>query len=257
VSPDPDPLTYGGLDEDPGPSPLLRTLRPLVITVVLAVVVLGGFALVSHLTASTRTAEGVLDLEGAGRLEVQAGPADVRVVPGDVRVPRYTARVRSGLLDTRFDVQRVGETVRIDAGCRPVFDPGCGVDVTITVPEDLDVDLLTGSGDVDVSGLGGVLVLRSGSGDVEASALRTPDLTVRTGSGDVDASFVDQPAAVKVDAEDGDVELTLPAGPRSYRVDARSGSGEVESAFGATDDPSARLVRVRSDAGDVEVDRGR
>lgn len=255
MSQEPDPLAYGGVQEDPGPSPLLRTLRPVVITLVLAVLVLGGFALVSHLTSSTRTTSGVLDLEGAGRLELQAGPADVRIMPGDVTAPRYQARVTSGLLDTRFDVQHVGEAVRLDASCRPFLNPGCGVDVTITVPKDLDVDVLTGSGDIDVSALGGVVLLRSGSGDVEADALRTPDLTVRTGSGDVDTSFATQPSAVKISTDAGDVEVGLPDGSVRYTVDARSDAGKVENAFGATDDPDARLVRVRSGSGDVEVDR--
>ena len=63
---DPPPGALDDLDDDPGPSPLVRTLRPVLITAVLAVLVLGGFALASHLFGDTRTETGELDLEGQG-----------------------------------------------------------------------------------------------------------------------------------------------------------------------------------------------
>jgi len=245
----------GDLEDDPGPSPLVRTLRPVVITAVLAVLVLGGLALASHLWGDTRTETGELDLEGSGLLRLQAGPTDVRVVQGDVTVPRYVARVTSGLFDTHFEVERVGGAIRLEAACRPLLSPGCGVDVTITVPEGTAVDLLTGSGDVDVSGLDGAVAVRTGSGDVEAERLRTQDLTVRTGSGDVDATFARPPFAVKVATGSGDVDLGLPQTRTPYAVDARSESGEVDDAIPATDAQDARVVRVRTQAGDVEVEQ--
>ena len=245
----------GDLEDDPGPSPLVRTLRPVLITAVLAVLVLGGFALASHLWGATRTETGELDLEGSGLLRLQAGPTDVRVVQGDVTVPRYVARVTSGLFDTHFEVERVGGATRLEAACRPLLSPGCGVDVTITVPEGTAVDLLTGSGDVDVSGLDGAVAVRTGSGDVEVERLRTQDLTVRSNSGDVEATFARPPFAVKVATGSGDVDLGLPQTRTPYAVDARSESGEVDDAIPATDAQDARVVRVRTQAGDVEVEQ--
>ncbi|MCX6407275.1 MAG: DUF4097 family beta strand repeat-containing protein [Propionibacteriales bacterium] len=251
---DPPPGALDDLEDDPGPSPLLRTLRPVLITAVLATLVLGGFALASHLWSDTRTETGRLDLEGSGLLRLQAGPADVRVVQGDVTVPRYVARVTSGLVDTRFEVERVGGATRLDTACRPLLSPGCGVDVTITVPEGTAVDLLTGSGDVDVSGLDGAVAVRTGSGDVDAERLRTQDLTVRTGSGDVEATFARPPFAVKVATGSGGVELGLPQAETPYAVDARSESGEVDDTIPATDAQDARVVRIRTGSGDVEVE---
>ena len=153
------------------------------------------------------------------------------------------------------EVERVGGATRLEAACRPLLSPGCGVDVTITVPEGTAVDLLTGSGDVDVSGLDGAVAVRTGSGDVEVERLRTQDLTVRSNSGDVEATFARPPFAVKVATGSGDVDLGLPQTRTPYAVDARSESGEVDDAIPATDAQDARVVRVRTQAGDVEVEQ--
>lgn len=268
---DPPPGALDGLDpvEDPGPSPLLRTLVPVVATLVLVALAVGGFALVSHLAKDVRTETGRIDLGDARQLALQLPSADVRVVQGDVASPTYEAKVTSSLLDTDFALGRRGSVVQVVADCRAWLSPGCGVDLTITVPEGLQIDLVGGSGDVEVAGLAaGVVTIRSSEGDVDLDGLGVQDLTVTTGSGDVEATFAQQPFAVKVTTGSGDVDLGLPDGDRPYEVEATSSSGDVEGdgpGTGADDGAStgdgdvqegARLVLVRSDSGDVEIDRG-
>jgi len=261
---DPQPGAVDELDpvEDPGPSPLLRTLVPVVVTILLVALAVGGFALVSHLAKDVRTETGSIDLGDARQLALQVPSADVRIVQGDVASPTYEARVTSGLLDTDFALQRGSDAVQVVADCRAWLSPGCGVDLTVTVPEGLQVDVVGGSGDVEVSGLAaGVVTIRSGEGDVDLDGLGVQDLTVVTGGGDVDATFAEQPFAVKVTTGSGDVDLGLPDGDRPYEVEATSSSGDVEGAGAgsAADDgdvqEGARLVLVRSDSGDVEIDR--
>lgn len=269
---DPPPGALDGLDlaDDPdaGPSPLLRTLVPVVATLVLVALAVGGFALISHLTKDVRTETGSIDLGDARQLALQVPSADVRVVQGDVASPTYEARVTSGLLDTDFALGRRGSVVQVVADCRAWLSPGCGVDLTITVPEGLQVDVVGGSGDVEVAGLtAGVVTIRASEGDVDLDGLGVQDLTVTTGSGDVEATFAEQPFAVKVTTGSGDVDLGLPDGDRPYEVEATSSSGDVEGvdAGAGTDgapagdgdvQEGARLVLVRSASGDVEIDRG-
>lgn len=259
--PPPDTLDGTGLDPvpDPGPAPLVRTLRTVVGTVLLVGLVVGGFALVSRLAQDVRTESGRLDLGDAPQLILQVPSADVRIVAGDVPTPTYEARVTDGLLETDFALGRRGSAVQVVADCRTWLAPGCGVDLVITVPEGLQVEVVAGTGDVELAGLAGVVIVRSDEGDVDVEAATVRDLTITTGSGDVQAGFREQPFAVKVTTGSGDVELDLPRGDRGYEVEAASSDGDVQdlAAGDGTVEEGARLVLVRSGSGDIDVDRPR
>lgn len=106
---------------------------------------------------------------------------------------------------------------------RSLFGGDPSLQVDITLPEESDVAVRTGSADLLVEGRVGAGQLRSGSGDIRVETLGGPSL-VETGSGDV-----------RVDAAHTDLRI-------------KSGSGEV--ALGRT---AASLV-VSTGSGDVTVD---
>jgi DUF4097 and DUF4098 domain-containing protein YvlB len=78
---------------------------------------------------------------------------------------------------------------------------------------------------------GGTLVVRTGSGDVDVSALRAPRLRVDAGSGDVDVAVPDVAYSVLVDTGSGDRNVTVRQNPAARRtIQADTSSGDVSVA---------------------------
>ncbi|WP_244930413.1 DUF4097 family beta strand repeat-containing protein [Nocardioides sp. W7] len=170
-----------------------------------------------------------------------------------VEVGKGTVHVRATETAT-VEVQiqgRDAEQVRVEQHGRRVtvvaprqrnnlFGSDAGLQVDVTVPEDSDVAIRTGSADVVVEGRVGDGRLRSGSGDVRIESLGGPGV-VETGSGDVrvGAALGD----LRVKSGSGTVEL----GRTSATVAVSTGSGDV--VIGSADGPTA----VKTGSGDLVV----
>lgn len=247
------------LDDDPGSSPLVRTLATVLVSALVLGLLIGGFVLATRTFSDVRTEAGRVGLDGAPQLSLRARTADVRLVPGDGDALEYEARVTDGLVDTDFELRRRGTEIEVVGACREWLAPGCGVEITLAVPPGVPVELLGGSGDVVADGLDeGVLTIRAAAGDVRGEDLGVDELSVQTTSGDVTASFAEQPFAVKATTSSGDVGLTLPDGDRTYVVDARARDGDVSNDLGDEGEATGTqaFVRVLSASGDVRVGRG-
>ena len=152
--------------------------------------------------------------------------------------PRHSRSLEAGSLVVRV-------------GCPPVR---VGVDTTsrlrVQVPGGVPVEVDAGSGDVTAAGLVRLREVRTGSGDVEVTAVAGdagPDAggtTVRTGSGDVVLRGVG--GDLDVGTGSGDV---LAADLAATSVRARTGSGSVD--LRAVEPPQD--VTVRTDSGDVAL----
>ncbi len=111
------------------------------------------------------------------------------------------------------------------------------------------------SGDVELSEVGGPLVVESSSGSITGAGLDSAAVAATASSGEVTLDFATAPDEVDVDVSSGDVELTLPTGGGPYRLDVATSSGDQEIEV-PTDAASARTVAVEASSGDVAV-RGR
>lgn len=111
----------------------------------------------------------------------------------------------------------------------------------LTIPNGLEVDVNTGSGDITADNLQIELTSNSGSGDVEGQAL-SGEITTNAGSGDVNLNDFD--GELKVNAGSGNVELDNSNG--SFKVNL--GSGDVQ----ASDVQGGFSINVGS--GDIELD---
>jgi len=109
-------------------------------------------------------------------------------------------------------------------------------DVFLEVPDGLDVDVTTQSGDVVINAELGSGRITSGSGDLTVGTARV--LSAKTGSGDIAAGTVTE--AAEFSTGSGDIALRESAGP----VTAKSGSGDV------------RLSRLRSGTLNVSTGSG-
>ncbi|HET8595203.1 MAG TPA: DUF4097 family beta strand repeat-containing protein, partial [Intrasporangium sp.] len=175
------------------------------------------------------------------RMELLAGDVTVRATQTDLTTVRLTPRGRGGdELAERFIIEQRGDEVIVQAPKLrdSIFSFTKGsVDVDVTLPERSVLDVRSGSGDIDVTGLmdrahaatgsGDVTLdefnggeLKSGSGDIEARVVRG-DLTLKTGSGDVKLDTTSAP--VELVSGSGDVTVRRVDGP----LRAKTGSGDL------------------------------
>ncbi|WP_084958772.1 DUF4097 family beta strand repeat-containing protein [Thermoactinospora rubra] len=175
--------------------------------------------------------------EGHGEIEVMAGR------DGEVTVERAVSWDR--FRPTAKESWRDG-ALTITLGCPPE-PPGpgwvlCRADYRIRVPSDVDLEVVSDDGDVDVSGVqgdlrlfanqgnvtvsdaSGDLTVRTEVGQVLAAGLRCSEVDVQGRAGDLTLAFVRVPSNVSAVILDGSIALDLPD-EGVYRVNADVTSG--------------------------------
>jgi DUF4097 and DUF4098 domain-containing protein YvlB len=170
---------------------------------------------------------------------------------GALAVRNALGSVRGGELGGDLDVDTGSGDVEI-AGFEGTLkiDTGSG-DVTVgRLAGSANVD--TGSGDVEVGNDGGVegteVLVDTGSGDVMIGGGRLDRLSVDTGSGDVKVIADLDAEAIDVDTGSGDVVIRSPL-TRTARVVVDTGSGDVEIWAG-----SGASFKVMADQGSGDLD---
>lgn len=162
---------------------------------------------------------------------------------------------------------QTGTTVYVTADCAEE-DIACRVDLTMTVPPQLSLDiraeesniavigldgaaaLNTAVGDIELGDMSGKLTLTAGDGRIVGDNLTSRDVTSTSDGGETSLAFVSGADSVNVTSGTGDVKLTVP--PTSYRIDAGSAAGEVDIDALASDS-AAKQIKVRSDKGDISI----
>lgn len=178
-------------------------------------------------------------------VEVTAGDVRVEVGTGDAVTVERAVRGVAGHVEAAEVVE--GGALRISAACETLLP--CAVDLVVTVPADVAVEVRVGEGDVRVRGLAGDLDVEVGDGDVVARDLRAARVRVQAGWGGAELSFAERPEDVAVSLGVGDVRVELPAG--SYDLDAH-GFGPADVS-GVGRDASGPRVYARTTSGRVAV----
>jgi DUF4097 and DUF4098 domain-containing protein YvlB len=112
-----------------------------------------------------------------------------------------------------------------------------------------DVNLDVTSGDVSVDGLTGKFDVKANSGDIEGKDLKGGAVDVKTTSGDIELSLAEA-NDVNVKGTSGDIEITAPGG--GYQVTTDSKHGEVENDLG-DDTSAAHSLTATTTSGDIEL----
>lgn len=218
----------------------------------------GVIALVS-LAASAQDASGsfdrTLNLTGPARLDVRSGAGSITIRRGAADRVHVTGRItvwprafRSSA-DARDLVQRLesdppidvsGNQVRIGYFGRDADGEHVSISYEIEVPTGTEVASRTGSGNQDVSGVGGPTEVHTGSGNVVLRDVGGP-VVARTGSGSIRAeaiagAFDGQAGSGSIaltQVEPGDVSATTGSGSVSLRgvrgaLRAHTGSGLID-----------------------------
>ena len=189
-----------------------------------------------------------VDAAGATRVVVSAGSGRLEVVgrPG-LRQARIKATAcasdRELLDDITLSATREGGAVRVRANDRDWNLRNreyARLDVVIEVPEGIEAEIRDGSGEIDLSALGAVL-LDDGSGSIRGEDLRG-DVQIEDGSGEIELRNIK--GNVRIEDGSGEIDLRNVEG----RVDIRDSSGEI------TLYKVLRDVVISDSSGGIDVD---
>jgi hypothetical protein len=114
---------------------------------------------------------------------------------------------------------------------------------------DGDVRLDVTSGDVNIHGLNGKLDVKANSGDIEGQNLKGGAVSAETTSGDIELSLA-EPNDVTVKGTSGDIEVKAPG--TGYKVTADSKHGDVDNRLGTGADGS-HTITATTTSGDIEL----
>ena len=220
-----------------------------------------------------------------GRLVASTGGGDITVHQGQLSggAARLTGTVQYSLVRPRFTVTDSGVSLH----CR-LPTGNCGLSATLDVPSRTAVDLTTGGGNMQVSGiqgnvmldsgggdvgissiggnadlltgggnvtagdLGGTLTFTTSGGDVEGSGLFSRHVTLSSGGGNVSLVFTQVPADLSIISSGGDITIVLPHGSTAYAIRSQTGGGDY-SASVPTNDASGNKIQVDSGGGNVSI----
>lgn len=185
-------------------------------------------------------------VSGKPDLRVETSDANIRLTTGDqntIQARVVTSGYKIGEGGIRIDEHQTGNTVSIEVRY-PHHDIHIGwgshsVDIIIQMPREGDVNLQTGDGKIDVSGLKGAMDLHTGDGSVNLESV-DGKLHASTGDGHIQASG-------RFD------ELDLKTGDGHVDVRAASGSALANSWRLETGDGSVSLEVPHDLAADVDL----
>jgi hypothetical protein len=257
------PKAPGRLRMTPGRWAALAIGVPVALVLILG----GGLSLVSDIGMASFPVSRAIPL-GHGRLVADLNGADLTVRTGGASggAARLTGTVQYSLVRPDFSVS---ESTGIDLHCRILLG-NCGLNAELSVPPATALDLSSGGGNVQVSGiqstvtlttgggnlsvsdLGGVLKFITSGGDVDGSSLTSPKVTMDTGGGNVSLTFTSPPANLRVTSSGGDITIVVPRGTTEYAI-KKSTAGGGYGASVPTNDLAAHKITVDSGGGNVTI----
>lgn len=199
------------------------------------------------------------------RLDLDNGNGDVFVnATGDATI-RVLAQHHSE--DSESIPQVSGGILSLNTQCGS-GTADCTVDYTLWVPESVEVDISTTTGDIVLVGMGGDANLTTQSGNVEldtfvadtllvtvdsgpilGNRLAAEEIIVDSTSGFVDLAFEQRPRTVTATTS-GDINYAVPVG--TYAIDASAPGGSVDISEDLVhDDASDAALNATTSEGDI------
>jgi hypothetical protein len=222
----------------------------LAIGVPIALVCIGwsAFSLVASIGQASFPVSATIPVQN-GRLVASTGGGDITVHQGQASsgTARLTGRVDYSLVRPRFTVSSSGISLQCD-----VPTGNCGLNATLNVPSHTAVDLNTGGGNMQVTGIQGNVTLDSSGGDVDGSGLFSRHVTTDSGGGNVTLVFTAVPDYVKVGSSGGDITIVVPRGNTSYHIKSNPSGGD-NSASVPTSTTSSHTIQVDSGGGNINI----
>jgi hypothetical protein len=202
--------------------------------------------------------EDTFDVGPGGDLRVDVYDADVEVVTGTSGGATVEIYLRSNDMEwARGEYVKLGMSARLEAGAvvvetteRPSsswWSSGnrwYNVIVHVQLPDEFNVDIATGDGDVSVEDLRGRASIHTSDGDISVAHLDGPAITLRTSDGDVEAGSLTADS-IDIETSDGDIDIAELVGP----VTARTSDGDIHVTLASADE-----ARFETGDGDVRIE---
>jgi hypothetical protein len=182
-------------------------------------------------------ADGKIVIVGGGRRDAVTVERTERFAFG--HDARSTRAVRDGVF-------------RVRSRCPTSLLGRCTVAYRVVVPDNLPLEVRTGSGSVNVRDYRGSALLTSGSGSISVAGFCGFSLDARAGSGDVAAQTACAPPRLSLRAISGSVTAIVPTGSYDLDAESASGSANVRGVKRTTEAPFS--IRALSGSGDVTVE---
>ena len=254
------------------------------VPILLAFIGWSGFSLVASLGQASFPVSATIPVKD-GRLVASTGGGDITVHQGQVSggAARLTGTVQYSLVRPHFTVTDSG----ISLHCR-LPTGNCGLNATLDVPPRTAVDLTTGGGNMQVSGiqddvtldsaggdvgisgiggtadlltgggnvtasdLGGLLTFTTSGGDVNGNGLFSRYVTMSTGGGNVSLVFTQVPDNITISSNGGDITIVLPRGSASYAIQSHADGGDFHASV-PTNDASRHKIRLDTGGGNISI----
>jgi hypothetical protein len=234
-------------------------------------------------------------LSGKPDLRVETSDANIRVTTWDqntIEAKVTTSRYKIGEGGIRVEERRTGDMVEIDVRYpHHNFNVEWGphrVDIIIQMPREGNVNLRTGDGKIELSGLKGSMDLHSGDGSENLDGVdgrlhattgdghiqadgRFDDLELKTGDGHLDVRAREGSslsAAWRLETGDGSVSLEVP-GDLAADVDLHTSDGHIDLDMPVTAEGKLRqneihgkingggsLLTIRTGDGSIHLRKG-
>jgi hypothetical protein len=203
--------------------------------------------------------EDTFDVGPGGMLQVDVHDADVEVVTGDAGGATVEIYLRSNDMDWAREIfaemeistRLEGNSVVIETTKKPstswwssVGNRWFNVIAHVRIPEEFDLDISTGDGDVSVEDLRGRARIHTSDGDVSVARLDGPAIILKTSDGDIAADSLTADR-VEVDTSDGDIDI----GSVTGLIAAKTSDGDIHVRLAATGEAS-----FQTGDGDVRIE---
>lgn len=172
----------------------------------------------------------------------------------------------------RLLVKKSGDDIEIDVDRDVLINTQlCEANITISVPDFIDLDIENGSGDLTITNTKGEIDYKIGSGNVVIHSLDLTELEGKIGSGnaevkgltgsadlisgagnlDLDYTSISNHTKLEIKTGSGNVKLALPS-KAQIDLNTLMGSGKVDSEF--TQDSKAPFkISFKSGSGNLEI----
>lgn len=178
---------------------------------------------------------------GSGNIHITRGTGDKVHIFGRVHSNWGNAEERVKQVAANPPIEQTGNIIRIGKQHEFTFR-NISIDYEIQAPENAFLDAGSGSGDINVEGVGENAKLNTGSGNIHARGV-TGGFTVNTGSGDIVAEL-NGTGDVKAGTGSGNLELRNVHG----MLKAGTGSGDIKVSGSPTSD-----WKLETGSGNVEL----
>jgi len=266
---------------------LIGCMLGVLLLALLACALVGGLVvgiaikLANEVTATATTTQSFVVHEfpsltihnASGRLQVQPGPAGIVGVQV-TKSARDTSQsaARAALDSITVNTTQAGDRIAIstDFPDGSVFASSSSVNLLLTVPPNTTIAADITAGDIQISGIGGVVEVTGGAGDISLHDVALADgsrLHMTTGSVTMQGAVMVN-ASVDISVSTGDVNLQLPA-DTAAQLDAHTNLGAIhvsgwpmqttrinslgEDAAGPLGTQATGAIHIRVDSGDITV----